>query len=249
MKALLPKIKDFSLFSQIKPMVLDHILAHAQVRHKKAGEVILTPESDNEKFYIVVSGCVKLFKETIDGAEAVVDIVSSGDFFGELGMSGMAHMPYGAEVVEDSELISIPRFILEEEILRNGLFGFNVLREITRQKNHRDMEIEHRTVQSAPQRIGCFLLKLCRSAETDAATLHLPYDKNTIASQLGMTPETFSRGLTRLREEAGLHIRGACVEIKSIRQLSTYTCSSCSSSFPCTDHLTAETQWHSKVLD
>ena len=224
-----------ALFKPLRDETLEHFAEYAALRHEKKSTVLFSADAPNEKIYLLLSGWVKLFRETLAGDEAVVDVMTGGNFFGEIGLSGHDAMPYGAEVVEDAEIISLPRFLLAEEILRNSLFGMSVLQSMTRQRLQRDMEIEHRTVQSAPQRIGCFLLKFCRERTEGAVVLHLPYDKTVVAHRLGMQPETFSRALGKLREETGLRVRGATVEIDDVQRLVDYTCSACSSHFPCAE--------------
>lgn len=222
------------LFKSLRDDVLAGVAEYATLKHEKKGEVLFSADAPNEKIYLVLSGWVKLFRETLAGDEAVTDVLTTGDFFGEFGLSGHDAMPYGAEIVEDAEIIAIPRFLLAEEIMRNSLFGMAVVQNMTRHRMQRDMEIEHRTVQSAPQRIGCFLLKFCRDSH-GPVVLHLPYDKTVVAHRLGMQPETFSRALGKLREETGIRVRGATVEIDNLQKLVEYTCSACSASFPCAD--------------
>lgn len=230
-------LRAVPLFGQLKDSVLAGFAEYARMSLEKKGQVLFAPDSPNDKFYIVLSGWIKLYRETLSGEEAIVDVLTSGHNFGEIALPGTEGMPYGATVVEDAAIITIPRFLLAEEVMRNSLFGLSVLQGITRQKLQRDMEIEHRTVQNAPQRIGCFLLKLCNSVERGAVTLHLPYDKTVLALRLGMQPETFSRALTRLRDEAGIKIKGSSVDISDVQALVKYTCSACSSSFPCEDEV------------
>lgn len=220
-------------FAALKTSVLSGIAEHAQVRTEKKGTLLFYPDAKNDKFYIVRSGWVKLFRETMGGDEAIIDILNAGHCFGEIGLSGVEPMPYGAQVIEDACIISLPRFLLADEIMRNSVFGLAVLQSMTRQRMRRDLEIEHRTVQTAPQRIGCFLLKFCAGRGEGEMTLHLPYEKAVIASRLGMTPETFSRALGQLKAAQGLTVRGGTVTIPSVRALADFSCIACSSSFPC----------------
>lgn len=227
-------LQGHALFSQLKEEAVLNFASYALLKAEKRGTVIFSPESSSDKFYLIVSGWVKLFRETMGGAEAVTDVLTAGGVFGEIALTGRELVPYGAEVIEDAEIISIPRFLLSEEIVRNGLFGLHALRHLAWQKNRSDMEVEHRTVQSAPQRIGCFLLKLCPDRQSaEAVAIQLPYDKMDIARRLGMQPETFSRALVRLREDAGVRVKGTCVEIDNVGQLMRYTCAACSSGAPC----------------
>jgi len=228
-------LMQMPLFAQLKGDVLEGFVRYAQYRHEPKGTMLIRPDSVNDKFFIVVSGYIKIFRETLAGDEAITDILSTGHTFGEVGLSGTESVPYGAEVVEDAAVIALPRFLVAEEVIRNGIFGMQMLQHMTRQRMKRDMELEHRTVQTAPQRIGCFLLKFCKGQEQEVH-LHLPYDKNTIAFSLGMQPETFSRALARLRSDTGIQISGASIYIPDLKKLVAYTCSACSSNFPCVEH-------------
>ena len=230
-----PELRAIPLFSSLKENVIAGLSEHAVRIHEKKGTILFLPDAPNDKFYVVRSGWVKIFRETIGGEEAIVDVLTTGHTFGEIGLSSTETMPYGACVIEDAELIVLPRFLLAEEVMRNSLFGLSVLQNLTRQKLQRDMEIEHRTVQTAPQRIGCFLLKFCGDNKKTDIVLHLPYDKTAIASRLGMQPETFSRALSRLKEETGIRVNGSRVEIDNLNRLVEYTCAACSSHFPCQD--------------
>lgn len=229
-------LSSVPLFSSLKETTLAGMAQYASALVTPKGTTLFAPDSANDKFYIVQSGWIKLYRETLSGEEAIVDILTSGNFFGEIGLAGTETMPYGAEVIEDAHIMALPRFLLAEEVMRNSLFGLAMLQSLTRQKMHRDMEIEHRTVQTAPQRIGCFLLKLCKAnSEGKETVLHLPYEKSVIASRLGMKSETFSRALNQLRTDVGITVKGSTVTIHDLKKLVDFTCSACSSSFPCAD--------------
>ena len=229
-------LRRYPLFASLKDDVIKSFSDYAQLRFDKKSTLLFAPEEKNDKFYIILSGWVKLFRQTMGGEEAIVDILTTDHSFGEIGLAGAEPMPYGAEVVEPAQTVSLPRFLLAEEAMRNSLFAMALLQLSTRQKMAKDMEIEHRTVQNAPQRIGCFLLKLCKDKTQGAVTLHLPYDKTVLAHRLGMQPETFSRALSRLKDEANIVVKGASFDIQDVRALADYTCSACSASFPCKDH-------------
>lgn len=232
-KDLKSQLRAMPLFSALKDAMILSLADYAVVKSEKKGTILFSPDSPNDKFYIMQSGWVKLFRETMSGDEAILDVLTAGNFFGEIGLPGTEGMPYGAQVIDDASIIVLPRFLLAEEVMRNSLFGLSVLQNLSRQKSRKDMEIEHRTVQTAPQRIGCFLLKFCTDRVEPQITLHLPYEKSIIAARLGMTPETFSRALNQLKAAANITVNGSTVTIKDLKQLTDYTCSACSSSFPC----------------
>jgi CRP-like cAMP-binding protein len=199
------------------------------------GEIIFLNGDPAQNFYIITRGWVKLYRETLDGAQAVTDILTIGHMLGDAGLFDQGVYPYNAEAAEPAQLVAYPLDILQQEVERNPKVAIAMLKSMTAYRKQVDQELEHRTLQNAPQRIGCFLLRLANQHQGGSVKLHLPYDKTLLASRLGMQPETFSRALSRLRKETGIAIDGATIEMESIEQLSSYSCSACSSEFPCKD--------------
>jgi CRP-like cAMP-binding protein len=199
------------------------------------GKVLFLHEDEADHFFVIRSGWVKLFRETLDGTQAVVDILTQGHIFGETAIFQENLYPYSAEVVEPAEIISLPLSLLKTEIEGNSKFAYDMLGSMARYRRQQDREIEHRDMQNAPQRIGCFLLRLTAQNEEGGVVIHLPYDKMLLASRLGMQPETFSRALKKLQHETGIEVKGATVKMNNLHQIVRYSCAACSSEFPCKD--------------
>ncbi|MDX1948910.1 MAG: Crp/Fnr family transcriptional regulator [Rickettsiales bacterium] len=226
---------DNDLFSEISSDTKLKFEKAAITKACKKGEIIFLQEEDAKYFYIVKSGWIKLFRETIDGEEAIVDVVTEGHIFGNHSAFDELKYSYSAEAVENAILYQIPISLIIDNVSLDQKFALNFIKLIsTKQKKNR-REIEHLTVQTAPQRIGCFLLRLCNKKDNKNVKLFLPYDKSLIASRLGMKAETFSRALTKLKEETGIIINGPSVIIPDVSRLSTYTCNACSDIYPCED--------------
>tara|TARA_B100001989_G_C24533535_1_gene463025 strand:+ start:369 stop:1076 length:708 start_codon:yes stop_codon:yes gene_type:complete len=230
-------IKNLSLLKDGSETFLTALGKQAHVLKCEKGKILFLHEDTAEYFYIVKSGWIKLFRETLDGTQSVNDILGKGNAFGETALFENNVYPYSAEAVEASEIISLPLKLLKEELEHNNKFSMHVMRHMAHQRHQKDMEIEHRDLQNAPQRIGCFLLNLIDRDAHGAAKIDLPYDKTLIASKLGMQPETFSRALSKLKEKTGIHIKGSHIELYDPKQLIEYCCSHCSSEFPCKDLL------------
>ncbi len=228
-------IERTALFEKCDATFLQNLAAQSQIQSVDKGHMLFIAQEDADRFYIVVSGWVKLFRETIDGAQAVVDILPAGHVFGETSIFQEDTYPYSAEAAEPSVLLSLPLSMLKAEIEDNPKLARDMLSAMAHYRKQQDQELEHRTLQNASQRIGCFLLRLANQNADGAVTIHLPYDKTLVASRLGMQPETFSRALAKLRDATGISVKGATIEMDNLTQLSTYSCAACSSEFPCKD--------------
>ena len=231
---------NISLFKGGSDAFLQALETDAQTLRLEKGQILFIHEDPAEHFFYVKNGWVKLFRETLDGTQSIVDILPENHIFGETSIFENSLYPYSAEVVEPGEIIKLPMRHLKTEIENNNVLALNMLASMARYRRQQDREIEHRTIQNAPQRIGCFLLRLANQDEEGAVTIHLPYDKTLVASRLGMQPETFSRALSKLKNITGIKIQGATIQMDSLDQLVQYSCAACSSEFPCKDLSAAE---------
>ena len=220
-------------FDRLRPKTKEALKANGFSQSFSKGQMIFVHGDPASRFYFIEKGWVKLFRETLGGDEAVLDVLPPGSVFGETAFCEGGIYTCSAEAIEDACLRSCPSGVLEHEIVENADFMFGFLEYIAAKGLKKDREIELRSVQNAAQRIGCFILRLCGSGKESSATVCLPWEKSLIAARLGMAPETFSRGLARLQKDIKMRIDGNVIEISNMKALVRYTCAACSNIFPC----------------
>ncbi|SDE01360.1 Crp/Fnr family transcriptional regulator [Kordiimonas lacus] len=223
------------LFRGMAPELRATFIQAAQMQTLSKGSILFLQDDESEWFYLILSGWVKLFTETMDGDEAVIDMVSNGHLIGDSAILEDGIHSFGAAAVEPVTAIRLPSSLLKQAITDDHKTALAMLGSLSRHRKRQSREIESLTLQNASQRIGCFLLRLCNPDVPMPLTLTLPYDKSLIAARLGMKSETFSRALNKLRTETTLAIKGSVVTISDLDELSGYVCSACSNEFPCRD--------------
>ncbi len=226
-------LKAATVFRNCSPTSLKNLSEKAQVKHVKKGQLLFVSGQEAEYLYIILTGWVRLYRETENGDQAIIDVLSTDDIFGDHAIFENMKYGYSADSVDESILISIPMSLFKNEIETNHSFTLGFLSNVALARKRQDIEIEHRSLQTAPERIGCFLLKQTPIVENNKTIITLPYDKTLIASKLGMKPETFSRALKKLKNEVGITVKGARIEIDDVQDLISYSCTSCSTKFPC----------------
>lgn len=226
---------NFGILADFPESTRKNIKQSARKLDLKRGMVLFHQEDIATNFYIVSDGWVKLFRETYDGSEVILDILSANHLVGENALFHNGIYTFSAEVVSDAVLYAIPLSVLAEALESDKKTAYVLLKQENRKNAMLQKEIEHQSVQTAAQRIGCFLLRLIKDNPVAPIILYLPYDKMLVAGRLGMAPETFSRALTKLQKETGIAINGPAVKIENVERLLEYTCSACSNLYPCED--------------
>ncbi len=235
--AILQAIAPMPLAQSGGTELINSLAAEAKILHLKKRSPIATFGDRAQRFFLIRSGWVKLFRETLDGTEAIIDILTTDHFFGETALFENNLYPFSAEATEPVTLLSLPLAPVAAELEHNSKFALAMIQTMARYRRHQDMELEHRTIQTAPQRIGCFLLRLADQSKDGDVTVQLPYDKVLVASRLGMKPETFSRALGKLKADTGIKVDGATIHVTNLGILSSYACTACSGEYPCGDKI------------
>lgn len=180
----------------------------AQISHRKkipAGQTIISDDAPVDFFANVISGAVKLTKTLPDGRQQIVGLLFAPDF---LGRAYSRSNPYTAEAASDTEICTFPnkafeRLVGEYPELQQRLFK-HTLDELDAAREW--MLLLGR--KTAEEKVASFLHMLARRSlmvgcnhheNSGVASFELPLTRADMADFLGLTIETVSRQLTRLK--------------------------------------------------
>lgn len=220
-------VQSVPFFAGLPPHTLAGLCGAASVHSYPKGQHIILRGDRAEFFYIVMSGWVKLYRETQEGQEAIVGLLGRTDIFGETSLFTHDSHTLSAQAVEDTKIVAIPSGALKREAQNSFALIQRIMETFTQQMNKLQLENEHLSLMSASQRVGCLLLQLSDVKQQGAQDIHLPYEKSLAASKLGMKPETFSRALAQLRG-LGIDVQGDAVKVSDTGKLVSFVCSDCS---------------------
>lgn len=157
-----------------------------------------------ERFYIVLSGKVKLFRVTDQGSERVIGSAGADEVLGEVAAcSPEGAYPWYAQCVEPTRVRSFSGALLREMVARRSDYMMNVMRYVAASMSQTVEERTILTAQNARERLVQYLLSLIPANDQRNSGMHLelPLPKGLLASQLAMQPETLSRVFRELRDK------------------------------------------------
>jgi len=209
------------LFSSLSDADLREVSNHTGVRFAHKGEALFQKGDRALHFYGVASGWVKVFNRHENGEEAILSVFSTGETFAEAAMFLSGTYPASAEAIEDSRLLEFDHHYFQHEIYSRPALCRGMLASMAKHLHAMAQEVEHMKVRTSQQRLARFLVKLCQSDE-GPCTIKLPYDKNLIASRLGMKAETLSRVFSKLKPH-GVSVDRHQVTIANPQKLLNHT--------------------------
>jgi len=162
-----------------------------------------------DRFSNVLSGVVKLTKTLSDGRQQIVGLQFAPDF---LGRPFQAESTLTAQAATDVELCSFPRQALERMMKEQPDLEHRLLEQKLRELDQARDWMVALGRKTAAEKIASFLLMIARNIDPAAgpqrraADFDLPLSRAEIADFLGLTIETVSRQLTRLRGDNVIRI-------------------------------------------
>ncbi|RUV45060.1 MULTISPECIES: Crp/Fnr family transcriptional regulator [unclassified Mesorhizobium] len=162
-----------------------------------------------ERYSNVLSGVVKLTKSLSDGRQQIVGLQFAPDFLGRPFKSESA---INAEAATEVLLCSFPRTVIERMMRVSPGFEHRLLKQALNDLDEARDWMVALGRKTASERVASFLLMIARNIEpasdpaARSASFDLPLTRADIADFLGLTIETVSRQLTRLRTDDVIRI-------------------------------------------
>jgi CRP/FNR family transcriptional regulator, dissimilatory nitrate respiration regulator len=208
---MIEDLRNAPLLSRLTDEQLERVRKRAVQRRLDEGELLFAQGAAAERFYLVQSGQMRLFRLAPDGSEKVIEIVSPGQTFAEALMFLEApRYPVSAAALAPTRLIAIDAADFAAMLRGSMDTCFVVMGALSQRLRALIGEIDELTLHSAKGRVARWLLARC-PADRRALVLDVP--KGVLASRLSIQPETFSRVAKQLATDGVIDVQGAHVTV------------------------------------
>ena len=198
------------LFSEASENARKRIAAHGRMIVVKKDLFIFNEGDEGTSFYIVSSGSVKLIKNSFDGKEVLVRLVTHFETFGEVVLFEKKEYPVTAVAVDDCELFAIQKDeflqLLVDTDFRNEFYAM-----LMRRMRYLAERVLYISAFDVEERFFRFLIEKFGIMYTYTITI----PKKDIASAIGTIPETMSRLILKLKQREIIEWEGNTLKIRS----------------------------------
>ncbi|MCB1786370.1 MAG: Crp/Fnr family transcriptional regulator [Chromatiaceae bacterium] len=199
------------MFARLDDDQLERVASRARRVHLDEGEILFQQGDPANRFFMLLSGQVKLFRLSPRGNEKVIEIVTPCSTFAEaLMFLDRPNFPVGAQALQPANLISVDNIDFARMLRESVDTCFMLLGDMSQRLRGLIREIDDLSLSSATCRVAGYLLT---KSEPNDGTFDLAVPKQTLASRLSVKPETFSRIVRNLSDQGLLAVRGSRVEI------------------------------------
>jgi CRP-like cAMP-binding protein len=214
-------LANLPLFRELAPDQLDRMATHTRQVRAERGEILFHRGDPVSGFHAIVYGQVKLAFVSAGGDEKVVEILGSGQSFGEAVMFMKRPHVVTAQALADTLLLYVEREAVFDEIKRDPDFAARMIAGLSRRLHQLVGDLEAYSMRSGTERVIGYLLSTGaeRVPDRGACDITLPTAKGVVASRLNLTQEHFSRILHDLASAGLIKVHGRTVHILDVERL------------------------------
>jgi len=205
-------LKNVSLFADLPEDAVNAVSALATTRTYSKNTIIISEGDDSDSLYAVLSGKVKVYLSDDEGKEIIINILSGGDYFGELAL--MDDEPRSASVMtlEESKLAVLSKTAFEDCLKKNPQVALPIIKGLSARLRNLTENVKSLALMDVYGRVARTLLEMAEPVG-DNLVINQRLTQREIASMVGASREMVSRILKDLSVGGYITIQNKTITI------------------------------------
>ena len=206
------ELRSLALFAEVADPHFELLMGDARLRRFPGRAALIKEGEDADALQVLLEGSVEFFAQ-MDDRETTIVILRPVTTF--ILPAVVASLPYlaSARTLRPARILMIPAEAIRTVFDRDTAFARAIVGELARMSRRLLVELKNQKLRTSTERLVDWLLR-ANAQLGEAGRFTLPFDKRTLASRLGMTPENLSRNLIVLSDR-GVVIHGREVMLKN----------------------------------
>ncbi|MGR5151110.1 Crp/Fnr family transcriptional regulator [Photobacterium swingsii] len=191
-----------SILSLLDDEEKKQLFATCQSVHYSTGDSLFNKDDTAQSMYLVVKGKVSLFRLMPNGDEKLFKVFLAGELIAEMAMFMTPRVyPMSARVDQETQLLAFHYTDVLSVFTKSPGISTKVMGYMSNRIHHLMDTVNILTQVNANQRLVMRLAEIYRLQLKQEGKVFLPVTKKLLATQLGMTPETLSRAIKKLKSD------------------------------------------------
>jgi CRP/FNR family transcriptional regulator, cyclic AMP receptor protein len=190
-------LTDHFALENLSAADVDYLADNARTRVMEAGETVFFKDDPSTDLIAVVSGGVQIRTVSEDGKELLLNAMSTGEMFGEIGIIDGGNRTADAVAVERTELLTIDRRFFLGVIERNPAFCKSLMALLCGRIRATSQQAEDLALLDLRTRLAKKLVALAEMRDCSAGDgdFVLRLTQSEVGAMMGTTREAVSKHL------------------------------------------------------
>jgi len=202
-------LRAIPLFSGVSDTDLESLSSLVIERRLPKHKTIVEEGAPGDYMYIICEGRVKVTKLSGDGREKILELLESGDFFGEMSLLDDAPRSASVKALSEVRILALSRNDFLSLLKNSSDLALAVVQELTRRLRQIDEQASSLSFQRVKERTQGLLVRLAKTdSKTAGRALTQALTHQQIADMIGTSRETVTRAIKGLKDDGWLEQKG-----------------------------------------
>ena len=223
------RLEDIPMFSTLTQSNLKELYNQTHIKNYAKDSIVFYEGDESTYLHILLEGSVKMYKTTPKGTQVQINRLGAPDLIAEFACFENQPFPATCEFVTKGVMGLLPFDVIYKH-LADPNFSLEIIKSLTGKVSLLTALVHKETVLSSEAKVADLMLQ--------KLSLFHRLKNNELASILNLTPETFSRILTKLKKEGIITVENQKIVILNEDALYTIVdtntmkdCTNCIASF------------------
>jgi CRP/FNR family cyclic AMP-dependent transcriptional regulator len=212
-------LKQVPLFRALPPEESQRIAALLNKQSLKKGEILFREGDEGTALYMIISGKLKVIRQSRDGDEVILAVLASGDFCGEMALLDGLPRSADAVAIDETHLYGLNRKDFLAYVMNNETAVRAILAALSRRLRKADDFLEDIFFLNVSSRLAKKLIDLAGIngyKEGQCEPVKLTVTQKDLAAMVGASRESVNKELRTLRERELISLEGNTILIQDI---------------------------------
>jgi CRP-like cAMP-binding protein len=188
-------LRQHPIFRELESDALDQLCRYAKPTTLKRGATIFSKGDPGSSLYAVISGTVKISVSSPDGRNAILNLISAGEIFGEVAVLDGRERTADATANTNCEILVIDRREFLPFVKSQPVLAMKFIELLCDRLRWTSDQVEQVILQDLPRRLASALLGLTEKQKVDSANRTIAITQQEISEMVGMTRESINKQL------------------------------------------------------
>ncbi len=210
------------MFRSLRIEDSQRIAALLQKHILRKGDVLFRNGEEGHSLYMIIAGKIKIVRQSRDGDEMILAVLSAGDFCGEMALLDGLPRSADAVAIEETHLYGLNRKDFLAFVVNNETAVKAVLSALSKRLRRANDFLEDIFFLNVSARLAKKLIELSMSngfREMGNGPIKLSVNQKDLAGMIGTTRESVNKELRALREKNLISLSGRAILIHNIEAL------------------------------
>jgi CRP-like cAMP-binding protein len=188
-------LRKHPIFSDLEPAAFDQLCRYAKLTTLKRGAPIFSKGDAGNSLFAVISGTVKISSSSPEGRSAILNLIGSGEVFGEVALLDGLSRTTDATANSDCELFVIDRREFIPFVRSQPALAMKFIELLCARLRWTSEQVEQVILQDLPGRLASALIRLTEKHQQSPAGRAITITQQEISEMVGMSRESINKQL------------------------------------------------------